>query len=173
MAIFQVVRYPDPVLLKATEEVASIGEREKILIRDMIDTMYAEKGVGLAANQIGVARRVFIALPDEKAKPIAFINPRIIRKSGVIIEQEGCLSLPGHYEKVRRFSKVTLAALTPEGKSVEVEAEGLLARIFQHETDHLDGYVYLHRLGFLKRHRLLKRLSKPQTEAGARAGKTG
>ena len=171
MAIFPVVKYLDPVLLRPTEEVKSIGERERILVRDMIDTMYAEKGVGLAANQIGFSSRVFVALPEEKAKPLAYFNPRIIRRSGEIREQEGCLSLPGHYEKVKRFRKATLAALTIDGKHVEIEADGLLARIFQHETDHLDGLLYIHRLSFLKRRKIMKTLKGPDPKATARAGR--
>ena len=160
MAIYKVVRYPESVLLEKTLEVGKIGEREKILIRDMIDTMHLEDGVGLAANQVGVARRIFIASPDrERGKEMVFINPEIIKRSGTVTEQEGCLSIPGFYEKVKRWSRVTLRAETPDGQTVEVEADGLLARIFQHETDHLNGVVFIDRLGFLGKRKALKYLN--------------
>jgi len=159
MAIFKVTKFPDPVLLRKIEPLEAITERERILVRDMIDTMHAEKGVGLAANQIGVARRIFIASPDQKrGNELVFVNPQIIRRSGRICDQEGCLSIPGYYEDVVRASRVTLRAMTIEMQPVEVEAEGLLARIFQHETDHLDGLVYVHRLGFFKKRKAFKSL---------------
>lgn len=161
MAIYKVVRYPDPVLLSRAAEVSRVAEKDKILIRDMIDTMHLEDGVGLAANQIGVSRRIFIASPDRvRGKEMVFINPEIIRRSGRVTEQEGCLSIPGVYEKVKRWSRVTLRAQTPEGKTVEVEADGLLARIFQHETDHLNGTVFIDRLGFFGKRQALKQLER-------------
>lgn len=157
MAIYNVVKYPDPVLLKPAEEVTAVGEREKILIRDMIETMHAQKGVGLAANQIGVSKRIFVASPDgKKGQEIVFLNPRITARSGFLSLEEGCLSIPGIYDTVRRSARVTLDALGLDGKPVRVKAEGLLARIFQHETDHLDGFLYIHRLGFLKKRRLAR-----------------
>lgn len=158
MAIHKIVTYPDAVLLRKTAALDAIEERDKILIKDMIDTMYAAKGVGLSANQIGISKRIFVASPDGvRGKELVFVNPQIIRARGSVQAEEGCLSVPGHYEKVKRHKRVVLRARTLEGKTVEVEAEGLLARIFQHETDHLNGFLYIHRLGFFKKRRLLKR----------------
>lgn len=161
MAVFKVVQYPDPVLLRPCEKVVSIGEKERMLVRDMIDTMHAQKGVGLAANQIGVGRRVFVASPDgRRGKELVFFNPEIISRSGGVAEEEGCLSIAGVYDRVKRHRIVTLRGQTLDGKIVEVKAEELLARIFQHETDHLDGKLFLHRLGFLKKFTTLKQLGK-------------
>jgi len=120
MAIHTVVRFPDPVLLKAAAPVGHIGNRERVLVRDMIDTMHAERGVGLAANQIGVSRQIFVVSADGvRGKELVFFNPRIVKKSGRITEQEGCLSVPGYYEKVKRFSSITLRAKNLKGDAVE------------------------------------------------------
>lgn len=157
MAIYNIVKYPDPVLLKRAEEVTAVGEKEKILIRDMIETMHAQKGVGLAANQIGISKRIFVASPDgKKGAELVFLNPRVTARSGFLSLEEGCLSIPEVYDTVRRSVRVTLEAIGPDGKPVRVKAEGLLARIFQHETDHLNGLLYIHRLGFFKRRRLAR-----------------
>jgi peptide deformylase len=161
MAVFKIVQYPDPVLLRPTAKVESIGQKERILVRDMIDTMHAQKGVGLAANQIGVGRSVFVANPDgQRGKEIVFFNPEIIARSGQIADEEGCLSIAGVYDRVKRHRRVTLRGLTLDGLAVEVKAEGLLARIFQHETDHLNGRLFVHRLGFFKKRTTLKRLGR-------------
>ena len=170
MALYPVVRYPNPVLLKATVAVHKIGERERILVRDMIETMYAEKGVGLAANQIGISRRIFVASPDgEKGNEIALFNPEIVRRSGAVNAEEGCLSVPGLYEKVKRYERVTVRGTSPEGKTVEMDADGLLARIFQHETDHLNGLLFIHRLGLLKKQKVFRHLHS-SARAADRAG---
>jgi peptide deformylase len=159
MAIHPVVKYPDPVLLRKTEEVGNIGERERILVRDMIETMHAQKGVGLAANQIGIPKRIFVASPDgARGKELVFFNPKILKRSGRVAAEEGCLSIPGYYQSVKRHLKVTLRAQNINGKAVEVTAQDLLARIFQHETDHLDGFLYPHRLGIFKKKRFFKKL---------------
>lgn len=169
MAVFKVVQYPDPVLLNPTQRVASIGEKERILVRDMIDTMYAQKGVGLAANQIGVNRSVFVASPDGKrGKELIFFNPEIVARAGAVQDEEGCLSIAGHYDRVKRHRRVTLRAGTLDGTIVEVQAEGLLARIFQHETDHLNGRLFVHRLGFFSKRKTLKRLGRERRLAGQR-----
>ena len=161
MAVFKVVQYPDPVLLKPAQEVEAIGEKEKILVRDMVDTMYAKKGVGLAANQVGIARRIFVASADQqRGKEFVFFNPRIIACSGSVTEEEGCLSVLGVYERVKRHSRVTIEGTTLDGQVARVKAEGLLARIFQHETDHLNGRLFVHCLGFFRRRAVLKRLAK-------------
>lgn len=161
MAIYSVVKYPDPVLLSKTEEVKTIGDRERLLVRDMIATMYHAKGVGLAANQIGIAKQIFVASPDqERGKELVFFNPQIIARSGGITDEEGCLSVPGYYGRVRRHARVTLRAMDMKGQTVEMQADGLLARIFQHETDHLNGFLYLHRMNFLKKKLLLSKIGR-------------
>jgi peptide deformylase len=161
MALYPIVKYPDPVLLRPTEELADIGDRERVLVRDMIETMHHEHGVGLAANQIGIPKRIFVASPDgKKGKELVFFNPRIVRASGAVREDEGCLSIPGFYDAVKRRERVTLRARGLDGRPVEIEAEGLLARIFQHETDHLDGFLFIHRLGFFRKRSVLRRLGE-------------
>lgn len=154
-----VVKYPAPVLFKGTEEVDQIGERERILIKDMIDTMYLERGVGLAANQIGVSKRIFVVSVDGvRGKEIICINPRIIRRKGSVSVEEGCLSIPGYFDEVKRYQEVTLRAKNLEGKIEEIKARGLLARVFQHETDHLDGILFVNRFSFFKRRSVFRQL---------------
>lgn len=159
MSLLKVVRFPHTALKTKAETVAKVTEADKGLIRDMIDTMYAERGVGLAANQVNVLKRVFVASPDQvPGRELVFLNPRIVRKAGRVKEFEGCLSVPELYEPVRRYKKVWIEAETPGGGKVEIAAEGLLARIFQHEIDHLNGLLFIDRLGFFKRRRLRRRL---------------
>ncbi len=161
MAVLRVLQYPHPVLKTKAEKVARITEAEQRLVRDMIETMYAENGVGLAANQIGVLKQIFVASADQvRGKELVFFNPEIVKKEGVIKEFEGCLSVPEFYEPVKRAKKVWMKAMTLAGKVVEVKAEGLLSRIFQHETDHLNGILFIDRLGFLKSKSAHKKLTK-------------
>ncbi len=161
MAVLKVVKYPDRVLSTKASDLEKITADDKKLIRDMIDTMHAESGVGLAANQVGVLKQIFVASADQvKGKEMAFINPKIVKKEGAIKEFEGCLSVPELYEPVGRAKRVTLKAMTPDGKSVQIKAEGLLARIFQHEVDHLNGFLFIDRLGFLKKRLAKRKLSR-------------
>ncbi|HTL70436.1 MAG TPA: peptide deformylase [Candidatus Eisenbacteria bacterium] len=161
MAVLPVVKFPDKVLKTRAKEVSEITEADRKLVRDMIDTMYAENGVGLAANQVGSLRRVFVASADQvKGKELVFFNAQIVRREGRIKEFEGCLSIPEFYEPVVRAKRVWLRAVTLEGKGVEVRAEGLLSRIFQHEVDHLDGFLFIDRLGLLKGRLARKELTK-------------
>ncbi len=151
MAVLKVRKFPDKVLATKAHEVARITEEDKRLVRDMIDTMHAENGVGLAANQVGILKQIFVASPDlVKGKEQVYFNPKIIKKEGTLKEFEGCLSVPELYEPVKRAKRVWLRAVALDGKTVEVKAEGLLARIFQHETDHLNGFLFIDRLGFVK-----------------------
>lgn len=160
MAVLPVLKYPHPVLETKTNEVTSITDTERKLVRDMIETMYAENGVGLAANQIGVSKQIFVASADQvRGQELVFFNPRIVRSEGVIKEFEGCLSVPEFYEPVKRAKRVWMKAMNLAGKEVEVKGEGLLSRIFQHETDHLNGVLFIDRLGFLKSRRIKKKLS--------------
>ena len=168
MAILKVVKSPNAVLKIKTEPVITVTDGDRHLIRDMIDTMYAERGVGLAANQVAVSKRIFVASLDQvRGRELVFLNPRIVRKIGRVKEFEGCLSVPELYEPVQRYKKVWIEAETPDGKKVEIVAEGLLARIFQHEIDHLNGLLFIDRIGFFKRRRLRRRLLDRAKEGGA------
>ena len=161
MTVLRVVKYPDPVLSTRTREVKKITDEDRRLVRDMIETMYAAEGVGLAANQVGISKRLFVASADQvRGQELVYFNPRIVRMEGVIKEFEGCLSVPECYEPVKRAKRVWMRAMTLDGKEVEVKGEGLLSRIFQHEIDHLDGLLFLDRLGFLKSRRIKKKFSK-------------
>ena len=164
MPIRRIVKFGDPVLERPTERVGAIDGEVRALVKDMIETMYAENGVGLAANQVGVSKQIFIVSADQvHGKEMVFFNPRIIRTEGTLKEFEGCLSVPELYEPVKRAKTVWMKAITLEGKKVEVKASGLLSRIFQHETDHLNGFLFVDRLGFVKsalaKKKLLKRSS--------------
>lgn len=157
MAILKVVQYPDPILLKKAQRVEHIGSEERALVLDMIDTMHAERGVGLAANQIGISKQIFVVSADGVlGEEQVYVNPTIIKKSGKLKEFEGCLSVVETYEPVVRFRHVTLSAQNLEGQEIQVEASGLLSRIFQHEVDHLNGIIFVHRLGWFKKKRILK-----------------
>jgi peptide deformylase len=165
LAILPVVKFPSKVLSTRASEVARITAEDRKLVKDMIDTMYAENGVGLAANQVGVLKRIFVASADQvRGQEMVFFNPEIIKKEGVVKEFEGCLSVPEFYEPVKRARKVVMRALALDGKTVELKADGLLSRIFQHEIDHLDGTLFIDRLGLLKsrlaKKKLLSRASK-------------
>ncbi len=149
------IRYlGDPVLREKAKPVEEINGQLQRLIDDMAETMYEAKGLGLAANQIGITKRLFVLdLAQRKGEPelLVFINPEIIEKEGEIVEEEGCLSIPGYAAKVRRFSRVLVRALDREGKPFEMELEGLGARAIQHEIDHLNGILYVDYLSTLKK----------------------
>ena len=161
MPILKVVKYPDPVLSTRTKEVKKITSEDRKLVLDMIDTMYAENGVGLAANQVGISKRLFVASADQvRGQELVYFNPEIVRSEGIIKEFEGCLSVPEFYEPVKRAKRVWMRATNLQGEVVEVMGEGLLSRIFQHEIDHLDGILFIDRIGFLKGRRIKKKISK-------------
>lgn len=148
MAILPIVKDGDPVLRKRAAEVprAEIGTPAFAkLLEDMLETMYDANGVGIAAPQVGVSKRVFIAESSEG--PIALVNPVFTKKSWKLLKgEEGCLSVPGKYDKLRRVKEVTVAALTADGKEVNFSAENFFARVLQHEMDHLDGFLYIDRV---------------------------
>ena len=160
MAVLPVLKYPHEILKKPAKPVSAITEVERKLVSDMIETMYAENGVGLAANQVGILKQIFVASVDQvRGQEMVFFNPTLIKKEGVIREFEGCLSVPEFYEPVKRAKKVRMRAMTLDGRTVEVAGEGLLSRIFQHEIDHLNGILFVDRLGILKSTRIKKKLS--------------
>ena len=161
MAVLKVVQYPDPVLTTKTKPVERITDVERKLVSDMIETMYAENGVGLAANQVGVSKQIFVASADQvKGKELVFFNPRIIKTQGIIKEFEGCLSVREFYEPVKRAKKVWMKAVNLDGQEVEITGEGLLSRIFQHEIDHLNGILFIDKVGLLNSRRIKKKLSR-------------
>ena len=148
MSIKKVVRYGTPSLRVPSKEVHKVSQKIKVLVDDLLDTMYAQNGVGLAAPQIGENVRVFVidvSTNDEPLNPMVFINPKIIKKSGAVISHEGCLSFPEAFTDVKRYANVMVKALDRNGRSFVLEAKDgtLLARCIQHEFDHLDGILFI------------------------------
>jgi peptide deformylase len=168
MAILPLRFMGDPVLREKAVEVAEVTDAIRTLVADMFDTMYAEEGVGLAAPQVGISERVIVIdARDEDIPPFALINARIVHFGDELErDEEGCLSIPGLKEIVERPAFVRVEALDLSGERVEIEADGLLARIIQHEVDHLDGILFLDRVSALKRKMLIKRWQKVKPEAG-------
>jgi len=158
MAILELLTYPHPLLKKKSEQVEKIDSDVKKLIRDMTETMYFNKGVGLAAPQVGVSKKIMTV--DAGKGLICLINSVLVEKEGEIEMEEGCLSCPEVSLNITRFRKVVLKGLDPEEKEVTVEAEELLSRIFQHEIDHLEGVLIFDRVSSLKRELIKKRLRK-------------
>jgi peptide deformylase len=163
--IREIVKYPDPILQQPTEPVTAFNDELRELVDDMFESMYAAHGIGLAAPQIGIAKRLtvidlsFQKNPEEK---IVLINPQIIHREGKQSEEEGCLSLPEIREKVSRAAKVRVRAQNVKGEWFEIDGEELLARAFQHEIDHLDGVLFIFRVSALKRDLLLRKIRKMQ-----------
>lgn len=157
----------DPVLREKAAPVAELTDELRRLIDDMFETMYAEEGVGLAAPQVGVAQRILVVdAREEDMEPFALVNPEILEFSADDLDraEEGCLSIPGLREVVERPWSIRIRGLDRSGETVEFEAEGLLARILQHEVDHLDGILFLDRVSPLKRKMLLARWQKVKPE---------
>ena len=163
--IYKVIKYPDPDLMKMCEPVTVFDKKLRALVDDMFETMYVEKGIGLAAPQIGILQRLtvidlsFKKNPEEK---IVLINPEIVERKGKQLEEEGCLSLPDIREKVSRASWVLVRAQDEHGEWYDYEGEELLSRAFQHEIDHLDGVLFLDRISALKRSLALRKIKKMQ-----------
>jgi peptide deformylase len=170
MAIREIRKYPDPLLHQKTHRVETIDGTLKRLIEDMVETMHAAPGVGLAANQVGVPLQVAVIDLSMQEEPVrrhpllVIINPEILSLEGAVIEEEGCLSIPEYSEKVKRAQKVKVRALDREGKLFEVEAEGLLAKALQHEIDHLNGLLFVDRLSPLKKNIFRRRHRKAMAE---------
>ncbi len=162
MARLEVRIMGDPVLRQKALPLAEVTEATRRLIADMFETMYAEEGVGLAAPQVGISDRVIVIDPHiDDYQPFALINPEILSASKETEKnEEGCLSIPGLRDLVERSCRVTVRGLTPEGAPREFEAEGIVARILQHEVDHLDGVLFLDRVSPLKRRLLLAKWQK-------------
>ncbi|MCS6885130.1 MAG: peptide deformylase [Acidobacteriota bacterium] len=159
----RIVKYGDPILTKKAEPVTEFNEELKQLVADMFETMYAAPGVGLAAPQVGISKRLFVmdcsSGKDPKQK-IAFINPEILSTEGEQIGDEGCLSFPGIYIEVRRPKRVIARAFDVEGKQFTIDAMDLAARCIAHETDHLDGELFINHLSPLKKELIKARIKK-------------
>ena len=162
MARLEVRILGDPVLRQKADQVTSITDEQRQLIRDMFETMYAEEGVGLAAPQVGVSQRIIVVDPHEDGvEPFALINPEILEASKETEKgEEGCLSIPGLRDLVERSKSVRVRGLSPEGEQREFDAEDLVARILQHEIDHVDGVLFIDRVSPLKRKLLLAKWQK-------------
>jgi peptide deformylase len=163
MALRRIVTYGTPVLRQRTTDVANLNGELQQLIDDMVETMYAAPGVGLAANQVGSTHRLFVANPADDRDPsklLVVINPEIVESDGEFAHDEGCLSIPEFREEVRRARRIVLRGLDREGRPLEVEGHDLLARIFQHEMDHLNGLFFVDRLSPAKRDILVRKLKK-------------
>jgi peptide deformylase len=170
MAILNIRTYPDPVLQKACNPVDVVDETIQGLLQDMAETMYAENGVGLAAPQVGINVRavvVDVRRGEQEDGLLKLINPKIIEKEGKIKSEEGCLSLPDMVVEVERAEKVTVEALQPDGKSISIEAEGILAIALQHELDHLDGVLLVDRLSSLRRSLYHRKRTREHSRAAA------
>jgi peptide deformylase len=166
--IYPIVKYGDPVLEKPSSPVNEFDEELKKLIADMFESMYAAHGVGLAAPQIGIGKRIAVvdvSFKEDPSAPLVLVNPEIVHTEGKQSENEGCLSLPEFREKVTRPAKVTVRAQDVEGKWFEHTGEGLLARAFMHETDHLNGKLFISHVSALKRD-LIKRKVRKLIKAG-------
>jgi len=163
MAVLEILKYPHPLLKKRCEKVDRIDGEVKKLIRDMTETIYQANGIGLAACQVGVSRRVIVvdvSPIDPEKEFFAMINPEIISEEGEIEHEEGCLSVPDCLEKVKRKEKVLVRGFSPVGKEIEISAEGILAIAIQHEIDHLNGVLILDRISRLKRELYRNKLRK-------------
>ena len=161
LSILTILEFPDERLRKKAAVVKTVDDKIKKLVDDMLETMYESKGVGLAATQVDVHQRVIVIdVSEEKDDPLFLINPEIIEKDGIKESEEGCLSVPGFYEKVKRAEHIRVKALNREGQSFEFEARDLLAVCVQHEMDHLNGKLFVDYISSLKRQRIKKKLEK-------------
>lgn len=161
MALLPILRYPDPRLKTVADAIASFDYNIKKLAEDMLETMYAAPGIGLAATQVNIHKRLIVMdISETKNNPIVMANPRIISHSGILTTEEGCLSVPGIYDSVERFEHINVRFQDVEGETHFLDAEGLLAVCIQHEIDHLAGRVFVDYLSRLKQGRIKSKLLK-------------
>jgi peptide deformylase len=169
MAVLEIMTYPNATLARRAEEVEKVDGKIRKLISDMVDTMYANEGVGLAAPQVGVSKRVIVvdARPyDPSTSLICVVNPEVVSEGGGVLHEEGCLSVPECVEGIKRKEWIKVRGLDEMGREIELEGEGMLAIVLQHEIDHLNGKVILDRMSRIKRDLYKKRLRKAKTKAG-------
>ena len=168
MALLNILEYPDSRLRTTAQPVEAVDDQLRTLIDNMFETMYAAPGIGLAATQVDVHKRLLVAdVSEERDQPVCLINPEIIERDGEQTYEEGCLSVPGIYEKVDRAEHIVVRALDRDGNPFEMEAEGLLAVCIQHEMDHLEGKLFVDYLSELKRKRVRKKLDKERRARAA------
>jgi len=161
MATLDILRFPDPRLRNKAKTVGSVNESIAQLADNLLETMYSAPGIGLAATQVNVAKRVIVVdISENQDEPRVLINPELLETTGIEEMEEGCLSVPGFYEKVKRAEKIRVRALGRDGEAFEEEMDGLLAVCVQHEIDHLDGKLFVDYLSSLKRQRIRKKLEK-------------
>jgi peptide deformylase len=166
MAIRDILHYPDARLRNRADAVERVDDEVRRLVDDMLETMYAAPGIGLAAIQVNVPLRVItIDISEHGDRPLCLVNPEILERAGSVETEEGCLSVPGVYESVERADRIRARALDRDGRVLEFEAEGLLAVCVQHEIDHLDGKLFVDHLSQLKRRRIRKKAHKQQRQA--------
>ena len=171
MAVREIIKYPDKILQEKTEPVIEFDDELQKLIDDMIETMYAAPGVGLAANQVGVSKQVTVidvCVGEEKSSLIVLVNPEIIHSEGENSSEEGCLSVPDYTTVFKRAEKVKVKCCDREGNPLEINAEGFLAKALQHEIDHLNGFLLIDRIGRIKREFFKKRYAREKALAGSR-----
>jgi peptide deformylase len=164
--ILKIVKYPDPVLSRPGEPVTEFNDELRRLVADMFETTYANQGIGLAAPQVGVSKRlatIDLSMGKEPDDKLVFINPEIIFSDGKVYDEEGCLSFPDIREKVVRAAKVRVRAQDQHGKWFEMDGDDLLARCLQHEIDHVDGMLFIFRMSTLKRNLNLRKIRKMQS----------
>jgi peptide deformylase len=165
MALLKIVHYPDPRLHKVAQPIATVDDNIKALVADMAETMYSAPGIGLAATQVDRhVRLIVVDISESKDDLKVFINPEILETSGQSEHEEGCLSVPGIYDRVIRPERIRVRALDREGQPFELETDGLLAVCVQHEIDHLNGKVFVEYLSRLKQERIRKKLLKQARE---------
>lgn len=170
MAILPILTYPDPRLKAMAEPISEVTDEIRQLAEDMAETMYAAPGIGLAANQVGVLKRIFvidIADEDEPSDLKVFINPELLELDGELVFQEGCLSFPGAAEDIKRAATVKVRAQNEKGETFELFAEGLLAVAIQHENDHLNGVLMIDKVGTLKKRKISRQVQKAVAEQQA------
>jgi len=163
MAKLEVLHFPDPRLRKKAISIESVDDGIRALADDLLETMYEEGGIGLAATQVDIQKRIIVIdVSEDRNNPVALINPRVLGSEGTEQMQEGCLSVPGYYDDVERAERITYSYLDLQGETVEANADGLLAVCIQHEIDHLDGKLFIDYLSPLKRQRLMKKIEKQE-----------
>lgn len=174
MALLPILEFPDPRLRTRAQPVAAVDAAVRKLIDDMFETMYAAPGIGLAATQVNVHQRVLVIdISEARQEPLALVNPEILAREGVEETEEGCLSVPGIYDVVKRADRIRVRALNRQGEPMEFDAEGMLAVCIQHEMDHLEGKLFVDYLSELKRTRIRKKLEKERERKGGARDKDG
>ncbi|HEB94021.1 MAG TPA: peptide deformylase [Gammaproteobacteria bacterium] len=166
MSVLNILHFPDPLLRQKAKPVTTVDAGIRRIVDDMFETMYKAPGIGLAAVQVNILKRIIVIdISEDRNQPLCLINPEIIKATGSEKSEEGCLSVPGIYEQVRRAEHIRVRALDREGQAIILETDDLLAVCIQHEIDHLDGKLFVDHLSALKRNRIRKKLEKQRLHA--------